>query len=249
LQAENITLAAVQHLEFDGVSFIAFKAWSPDGSRFLFGRSSQDYVLVQFKNGAGTHASFDDLWVANADGTHPRKLANAVNSWAWSPDGHFVAYLAPVKPEGPEGMLYIVDVERPEPNEIAACDLGDMYDVSWLPTDEIVCRQNGIMHAINSDGSTMRQLNEIFSSDPVTFSGEIVPPMFQGYYNISPDGNKIAYYKTNQSPSLWISNLDGTNAFKIEGLLGQSAWSPDGSKLSLWRTKRQRPSRKRLVGD
>ncbi|MDY7077728.1 MAG: hypothetical protein SXV54_12480 [Chloroflexota bacterium] len=229
LRAEDIALAAVQ--PFDPGYSITFKTWSPDGERFLFGRFSQDYVLVQFENGAGTHASWDDLWVANTDGSQLHKLADMASSWAWSPDGCSVAYLAPVKSEGPEGMLYVVDVGHLKPREVATCDLGDMYDVSWLPTDEIVCRRNGVMYAIKSDGSAMRQLNEIFSSDPVTFSGETVPPVFQGYYRISPDGKKIAYHKTSQAPGLWISNLDGSNAFKIEGLLGSSAWSPNSGNL------------------
>jgi len=61
-------------------------------------------------------------------------LADIVNGEVWSLDGRFVAYLAPAREQGVEGKLYVVDVERLESREIAACDLGGMYDLAWLPT-------------------------------------------------------------------------------------------------------------------
>lgn len=227
LQAGNIALAAVQ--SFDIGDSITFKAWSPNGKQFLFGRSVQDYVLVDHGDGVGTHASWHDLWVADADGSNQRKLADIVSSWAWSSGGRYIAYLAPVKEQGIEGKLYIVDTKQWESREIAACDLGYMYDLAWLPTDEIVCRRNGIIYAVKKNDKAMRQVNDIFSSDPMTVSGGTLPPMFQGHYRISPDGKKIAYFI--QAQGLWISNIDGSNAVKLDGRLGSPVWSPDSSRL------------------
>jgi Tol biopolymer transport system component len=173
----------------------------------------------------------------NADGTNPRKIADWGGTVTWSPDGHHVAYIAPVNKEGIEGKLYVVDIDRLESREIATCDIGRPFDLFWLSTDEITYRQNGVIHAVKSDGSQTRQLNKIFSSNPVVGpSGETLPPMFQGYYRISPDSKKIAYLKTGLPPTLWISNLDGTNAFQVKGRIYTSAntvaWSPDSSRLA-----------------
>jgi Tol biopolymer transport system component len=179
-----------------------------------------------------------DLWVADADGSNPRKLADMVNSEVWSPDGRSVAYLAPAGEQGIEGKLYVVDVERLESREIATCDLGGMHDLAWLPTDEITCRRDGVIHAIKNDGSEIRPLNVIFTSDFIqdTLTGETLPPVFQGRYFISPDGKKMAFLRRSMS-SLWVSNLDGTDVVKveIEGAIYIShdiAWSPDSSQLA-----------------
>lgn len=235
LQADRITLAAVQ--PFAVGNPITFKAWSPDGTRFLFGRSNRRYILVQFENGAAANGFWDDLWVANTDGSLVQKLTDWVNDWAWSTDGRSVAYLAPTSEQGIEGALYVVDVERPRPRKIANCDLGGLDDVAWLPTDEITCRWNGVIYAISSDGGRMRQLNNIFSPDSITdpLTGELLPPVFQGDYHISPDGKKIAYIKLDLPSSLWIANLDGSDAIevKIDPYISYDwTWSPDGNKIA-----------------
>jgi dipeptidyl aminopeptidase/acylaminoacyl peptidase len=237
LRAENIELVAVQSLDVEQP--ITFKAWSPTGERFLFGRFNQRYILVQFENGAAANAFWDDLWVANTDGSQLHKLTDLANDWAWSPDGHYIVYLTPAKGQGIDGKLYVVDVERLKPREIADCDLGGMDDLAWLPnTDEITCRRDGVMYAIKSDGSQMRRLNSIFTSDSITdtLTGELLPPVFQGHYRISPDGERVVYLKRS-SPLLWISKLDGTSAVEVR--VGGSpyishdiAWSPDSSQLA-----------------
>jgi len=232
LRAEGITLAAVKPL---AESPITFRAWSPTGEQFLFGRTEQRYILVQFKNGAAANGFWYDLWVANADGTNPRKLADFASDAVWSPDGRSVAYTVPAKAQGVEGELYVVDIERLQPHAIAACDLSGMQDLAWLPTDEITCRQNGVMHVVKSDGSQMRRLNNIFTSDFITntLPNETLPPVFQGYYRISPNGKRIAYLKTGLSPTLWVSNLDGSGAVQIEGrLVSLPSWSPDSNQLA-----------------
>jgi len=235
LRAEGITLAAVQ--PFAVGNPITFKAWSPDGTRFLFGRSNRRYILVQFENGAAANGFWDDLWVANTDGSQVQKLTDWANDWAWSTDGRSVAYLAPISEQGIEGALYVVDVEHPRPRKIANCDLGGLDDVAWLSTGEITCRWNGVMYVTRSNGSRTRQLNSIFSSDSITdpLTGEILPPVFQGDYHISPDGKKIAYIKLDSPSSLWIANLDGSNAIevRIDPYISYDwTWSPDSSRIA-----------------
>jgi len=236
LRSENITLAAVQ--PFDVGMELIFKAWSPNGEQFLFGRTDQRHILVRFANGAAANGFWTDLWVADRMNSEPQLLARLVNDWAWSPDGRYVAYLAPAKPEGIAGKLYVVDLNNLKSWELTDCDLGGLDDLTWLPTNEITCRQNGVMYAVSySDGAT-RQLNEIFTSDSIIdpTTKETLPPVFQGHYRVSPDGKKIAYIRRGFA-SIWIANLDGSNTSetKFEGtpyINHDWAWSPDSTELS-----------------
>jgi len=235
IRSENIALAAVHHFNIEQP--ITFRAWSPRGDWILFSRTEQPYTLFQSEDGEVVTRFWPDLWVMAADGTSPRKLADWGGTVAWSPNGQFVAYIAPVGKEGVRGKLYVVDLKGSRSREIAMCDIGRTFDLFWLPTNEIVCRQNGVMYAVKSDGSEMQQLNDIFSSDPVIGpSGETLPPMFQGYYHISPDGEKMAYIKTGLPPTFWISNLDGTDAVEVKGnhhvSVNVAAWSPDSNQLA-----------------
>jgi TolB protein len=58
-------------------------AWSPDGKRIAFGSDR------------GTARGFDRVWVANADGSHERRLTRQFGERpAWSPDGASVVFSA-----------------------------------------------------------------------------------------------------------------------------------------------------------
>ncbi|HEY89808.1 MAG TPA: hypothetical protein G4N98_08800 [Thermoflexia bacterium] len=242
LCSENITLADVQ--PFDAGVGITFKAWSPNGEQFLFGRTEQRHILVQFANGAAANGFWTDLWVADSSGSKPQLLANLANDWAWSPDGRYVAYLVPAKLEGVEGKLYVVDLQNLNSRELAHCDLGGIDDLAWLPTDEITCRQNGVMYAVDYEGSRTRQLNNVFTSDFITdpLTKETLPPVFQGHYHISLDGKKIGYIKIGSPSSLWIANSDGSKAIEINidpYISYDWTWSPDSSRIAFSVPNRQ----------
>jgi len=235
LRAGSITLAAERH--FDMEQPTTFHSWSPDGEWILFSQTEQPYTLFQSEDGKAVARLWPDLWVMAADGTDPRKLADWGGTVAWSPDRQSVAYIAPARSEGIEGKLYVIALKQSKPREIAGCDIGRTFDLFWLHTDEIVCRQNGVMYAIKSNGSRTRQLNRIFTSDTVHGpSGETLPPVYQGYYRISPNGEKMAYTKTGLPPTFWIANLDGTNPVEVKGnhhvSVAVAAWSPDSSRLA-----------------
>lgn len=234
LRAGGIALAAVQ--SFEAGDSITFKTWSPDGERFLFGRSVQDYVLVDHGNGVGTHASWHDLWIASVDGSVQHKLADIAGSWAWSPNGRYIAYLTPANEQGVEGILHVADTKRWESREIATCDLGGMGDLAWLSTDEVICRQNGVMYAVESDGDRTWQLNSVFTFDsiPDNLMDGMLPPVFQGDYRISPDGEKMAYFYRGYPP-LWVSSLDGSGTITITESrfhANSIVWSPDSKQLA-----------------
>jgi dipeptidyl aminopeptidase/acylaminoacyl peptidase len=68
----------------EGDTDVSEARWSPDGSRLAF---------VRTREGRQRHRS--DLWIADADGAHPRRLSEqqyGVSGLTWSPDGSRIAF-------------------------------------------------------------------------------------------------------------------------------------------------------------
>ncbi len=104
----------------DGDHALQYPRWSPDGARIAYVR-------------AGDHGIFSDLWIANADGTNPRRITdfqsriahkNDVNAEkeyvadssivagpSWSRGGNFVTFASD---KGPPGMMRPWTLEKPD---------------------------------------------------------------------------------------------------------------------------------------
>jgi len=83
-------------------------SWSPDGTQLMFSRSTID---------AG------DTWVADADGSNPRKIGDGAGSW--SPNGSWILLL------GASGALPDATVVRPDGSDNR--ELGDCWGAAWSP--------------------------------------------------------------------------------------------------------------------
>ena len=82
----------------DGLAYDAQPRVSPDGTRIAF---------ISDRNGS------DNLWIAKADGTEPKKLSNesqnAVISPAWTPDSQYVVASVRVPASGTQLRMFHVD--------------------------------------------------------------------------------------------------------------------------------------------
>src|SRR5919108_519487 len=90
-----------------GVQVDVVKSWSPDGKRIAYAGDSANSQVAR------------TIDVANADGTHPRKVFSvrrlrhtvSVILPRWSPDGRLVSFLA----DGPNGGFFSARPHRPPP--------------------------------------------------------------------------------------------------------------------------------------
>jgi len=110
----------VRQLTFDTAGFNIRQSWSPDGTRIA-------YVKAQEYNGVG------DLWVVEADGSHPRMLFEGVYNYGvdhvdWSPDGAALA----VPAHG--GGLYIVPADGSPTTMVPGTNQMATYTPRWSPT-------------------------------------------------------------------------------------------------------------------
>jgi WD40 repeat protein len=126
----------VQLLLADSRNYLSFARWSPDGKRLAFIKIPD--TQIPFTVG--------ELWVMNADGSNPLRLAeaDAGHGYAasWSPDGTRLAFVVRSNPDDPaadtsEGALLsniaIVDVARRTVTQVTHFTQGRAETPVWSP--------------------------------------------------------------------------------------------------------------------
>jgi Tol biopolymer transport system component len=106
-------------IELDSATWASDVAWSPDASTLVFARSTS----------AG--ASFG-LWQVDADGSDLGPLGDrpSAQSPSWSPDGRYIAFMAPIGPE--RATLYVMDTDGAGVRRIPGLPI-DAVSPSWQP--------------------------------------------------------------------------------------------------------------------
>jgi Tol biopolymer transport system component len=125
-----------QLLYQDPYNYISFARHSPDGSRIAF---------IKIPD-SPTPFTVGELWVMDADGSNPRRLADADagHGYAanWSPDGEWIAF---VKRENPQdesanhssdsliSNIHLVNVQSGELRQLTSLSDGHVETPHWSP--------------------------------------------------------------------------------------------------------------------
>ena len=181
-------------------------AWSPDGKRLAFTRST------------GSLAA--DVFVADANGTHLRNLtrASAQYSWApdWSPDGTRIVFVAS-DPDVEQLVTIRPDGSDREPVPGTAGDPNaQLTGPRWAPDGSLIgYTRSGDIRVVGPDGSDDRIL---------------VPDARSLAW--APDGRRIAF---SREGDLAFAQADGSDIVVVThtqyAYETTPAFSPDGSKL------------------
>jgi len=180
-------------------------AWSPDGSRILFSRSPYD---------------LGDTWVADADGSNPRRFGSGAGSW--SPDGAFILML------GASSATPDATVMRPDGT--GKRPLGDCWNAAWsLDSRRLLCATHGTITSIDvATGS----VTTLFTTDTAIGDPAWVAPSVMAI-TITRRGSDL--YADPAQNDLYLLDLGtGTTRKLTSGLsiMGPIDVSSDGARLA-----------------
>jgi hypothetical protein len=149
-----------QLLYSDQYNYISFARFSPDGKHIAFIKIPD--TPMPFTGG--------ELWVMDADGSNPRKLADADagHGYAanWSSDGQKIAFVVRENPEDEHAdqssealvsNIYIVDVESGELTQVTKYTEGRVETPFWSPDGNTLAFNaviNGRMNVSIADATT-----------------------------------------------------------------------------------------------
>jgi TolB protein len=176
---------------------------SPDGKRIVFASPG--------KGGA--------LFLMNADGSNQQPLLKKADLSAtnpdWSPDGKSIAFTS--QRDGND-EIYAVNVDGSNERRLTNDEAKD-WDPAWSPDGTRIAfasdrAGNFDIYVMYADGGTVRPVTKNSASEQ--------EPQW------TVDGKRINYTR---HTTVYISNVDGTNARVLLNNAFGVAWSPDGTQF------------------
>ncbi|MGD0205842.1 MAG: hypothetical protein ABSB57_05345 [Dehalococcoidia bacterium] len=155
------------------------------------------------------------LDVMKVDGSDYRILAegDGLNWFSWSPDSEHLVYNL-----DPDSKDYVVDVSGAEPPRY----VGQGAFPEWEPCQRILLEEGGSLYSVGPDGNGLALLGQI------------------GSRLCNPSGDILALEHYGRPSSVELLAVDGSGSLGTLTTGRLMGWSPDGSKLVVFRDDGER---------
>jgi TolB protein len=181
--------------------------WSPDGKSVAFHLSREGQTGV---------------YIANADGTGIRKLAENAITPSWSPNGQWIAYGS--KYNG-KYQIYVMDPDG-KSQRLITTDGAASFNPSWSPDSRVIVFES------DRDGDDKDELYRINADG----SGEVLLKRDEAnlvYPSFSADGRQIFYGAVaNRNVDLFVMDADARGARLLRTHAGSAHASKEAGLLA-----------------
>lgn len=212
-------------------SFDAAPAWSPDGTKIAFGRTSA-------RSSEPSNEISPGIYTMNADGTRQTQLTTGPDGGpAWSPDGSKIVFAR---------CFFIVCqiyTMNGDGSGLTSITFGSTYDIGpdWSPDSTRIAFTRCVVGTV-SHGSFGFLSCQIYTMNAVGADQTNVSnsSALDSSASWSPDATKIAFTRSeNNVRQIYSMFADGTNQTRLSKDASVSddtpVWSPDGAKIGFAR--------------
>jgi TolB protein len=181
-------------------------------------------IALSSLHGRITFTHGDDVWVADADGTHPRRLTRRPGPEldpSWSPDGKRIVYRDSRRGINQNDEIYVIGANGRQAHNLTRSPNNE-WSPSWSPDGKLIAFYSGELYVMRPDGSGPHAIT--------TIEGE--------YPAWSPDGARLAFMSaepdargSNPNYDVFVVGRDGKGLRQLTDWPGEDgwpAWSPDG---------------------
>ena len=194
-------------------------AWSPDGRKLAFVSLAPGHVAAGLSG---------EIWVMNADGSHPVLLARNGYSPTWSPDGSRIAFTRGLPKMGVSDV-WVMKADGSNQQRLAKTRLSEVY-VDWSPAGGRLALSGGNpyipdVYVMSTNGGNRRNLTpgRLLGSEP----------------QWAPDDHRIVLAGAGRNSGICVVNANGTGWTRLTAKHGvwdhTPTWSPDGSQIAFVR--------------